>query len=93
MSALALAISCCHRRDQSGKGELHRLHSAIRSLNHQIGRAVEVRWQDHQTQEVHWARAIVNYPPTWSYVWSCVWFLQELLIFAVGGACLLEAAQ
>ena len=26
----------------------------------------------------------VDYPPTRSYVWSCVWFLQELLIFAIG---------
>ena len=43
-----------------------------------------MRWQDQLTQEIHSAKAIVRYPPTWSYVWSCVWFLQELLIFAVG---------
>ena len=28
--------------------------------------------------------AVVRYPPTRTYVWSCVWFLQELLIFGVG---------
>jgi transcriptional regulator with GAF, ATPase, and Fis domain len=57
---------------------------AIRSLNHLMGNAVEVQWQDKATQELHSAHAIVRYPPTWSYVWSCLWFLQELLIFAVG---------
>ena len=27
---------------------------------------------------------MVRYPPTRSYVWSFLWFLQEMLIFAVG---------
>jgi transcriptional regulator with GAF, ATPase, and Fis domain len=57
---------------------------AMRGLNSQVGRAVEVRWRDASTQEIHAARAVVRYPPRWAYVWSCVWFLQELLIFAVG---------
>jgi transcriptional regulator with GAF, ATPase, and Fis domain len=26
----------------------------------------------------------VSYPPTRAYVWSCLWFLQELLIFGIG---------
>ena len=27
---------------------------------------------------------MVQYPPSWTYYRSCVWFLQELLIFAIG---------
>jgi transcriptional regulator with GAF, ATPase, and Fis domain len=57
---------------------------AMRALNDQIGQVVEVRWEDLKTGESRSAQAVVRYPPTWSYVWSCVWFLQELLIFAVG---------
>ena len=49
-----------------------------------MGQAVEVRWEDPHTGQVHAARAMVDYPPTRSYVWSCVWFLQEMVIFAVG---------
>ena len=41
-------------------------------------------WQDSRSQEICAADAKVRYTPTRSYVWSCVWFLQELLIFAVG---------
>ena len=26
----------------------------------------------------------VKYPPSWTYYRSCVWFFQELLIFAIG---------
>jgi transcriptional regulator with GAF, ATPase, and Fis domain len=57
---------------------------AMRVLNDQVGRFVDVQWQDQESQEILSARARVRYPPTWSYVWSCVWFLQELLIFGVG---------
>ncbi len=57
---------------------------AMRDLNHRVGQAVEVRWRDANTQEIRAARAVVRYPPRWAYLWSCVWFLQELLIFAVG---------
>ncbi|HMF35907.1 MAG TPA: hypothetical protein VKF17_04680, partial [Isosphaeraceae bacterium] len=57
---------------------------ALRGLNDQVGRTVEVTWKDSRSQEIRAAQAEVRYPPTRSYVWSCVWFLQELLIFAVG---------
>jgi transcriptional regulator with GAF, ATPase, and Fis domain len=57
---------------------------AIRGLGRHIGETVEVRWQRASTGQIHEARAKVDYPPTRSYVWSCLWFLQELLIFAVG---------
>jgi transcriptional regulator with GAF, ATPase, and Fis domain len=57
---------------------------ALRGLSNRIGEPVEVRWIDQNTGEARAARAIVRYAPTRSYVWSCVWFLQELLIFGVG---------
>ncbi|MGC8642487.1 MAG: sigma 54-interacting transcriptional regulator [Isosphaeraceae bacterium] len=75
-----LSIGDITLRDHSYSDYIH----ALRALNGQVERTVIVRWQDHLTQEIHSATATVRYPPTWSYVWSCVWFLQELLIFAVG---------
>ena len=57
---------------------------ALRGLSDQVGRTVKVTWKDSRSQEIHAAEAVVRYPPTRSYVWSCVWFLQELLIFGVG---------
>ncbi len=57
---------------------------ALRGLSDQVGRTVGVTWKDSRSQEIHAAQAVVRYPPTRTYVWSCVWFLQELLIFGVG---------
>ena len=57
---------------------------ALRGLSDQVGRTVKVTWNDSRSQEIHAAQAVVRYPPTRTYVWSCVWFLQELLIFGVG---------
>ncbi|QEH32389.1 Transcriptional regulatory protein ZraR [Aquisphaera giovannonii] len=57
---------------------------AMRSLNDRVGKPVEVTWRDVATGNRHAAEAIVRNPPTRSYVWSCIWFLQEVLIFAVG---------
>jgi transcriptional regulator with GAF, ATPase, and Fis domain len=57
---------------------------AMRSLNGQVGRKVPVRWLDQHSLRPLAAEATVRYPPTRAYVWSCLWFLQELLIFAVG---------
>lgn len=57
---------------------------ALRSLSDQVGRPVLVSWRDLRSQEVHQALAVVRYFPTRAYVLSCVWFLQELLIFGVG---------
>ena len=56
---------------------------ALRRLADQVGRTVEVTWRDSRSQQVHAVQALVRYPPTRSYVWSFVWFLQELLIFGV----------
>jgi len=57
---------------------------AIRRLSNMVGQTVEVRWADAQSGETRRASAFVRYPPSSSYLWSCLWFLQEMLIFAVG---------
>ncbi len=57
---------------------------ALRGLSDQVGRSIEVVWKDSKSEEIHASQAVVRYPPTWTYVWSCLWFLQELLIFGVG---------
>ncbi len=57
---------------------------AMRSLHDRVGQFVEVAWRHGRTGEPITAEAMVRYPPTWSYVWSCIWFFQEVLIFAVG---------
>ncbi|WP_237170872.1 sigma 54-interacting transcriptional regulator [Paludisphaera borealis] len=57
---------------------------ALRGLSNRIDDTVDVRWVDQKTGATREAQAVVRYAPTRSYVWSCVWFLQELLIFGVG---------
>jgi transcriptional regulator with GAF, ATPase, and Fis domain len=57
---------------------------ALRSLSGQIGDTIEVRWRDQHTLETRTAAVLVQCPPSWTYYRSCVWFLQELLIFAIG---------
>jgi transcriptional regulator with GAF, ATPase, and Fis domain len=57
---------------------------ALRGLSDQIGSTVEVAWRDKNTESVHTAKVLVQRPPSWTYYRSLVWFLQELLIFAIG---------
>ena len=57
---------------------------ALRGLSGQVGDTIEVRWRDQHTERRHAAQVQVQYPPSWTYYRSCVWFLQELLIFAIG---------
>jgi transcriptional regulator with GAF, ATPase, and Fis domain len=57
---------------------------AMRALNGRVGQTIDVKWRDQATGEVCAARAAVRYPPAHAYFWSCVWFLQELLIFGIG---------
>jgi transcriptional regulator with GAF, ATPase, and Fis domain len=56
----------------------------LRGLSALVGETIEVRWRDQVTATGHSAFVKVQYPPTWTYFRSCVWFLQELLIFAIG---------
>ena len=57
---------------------------ALRGLSNQIGSTVQVSWRDQKTETVHSANVLVQRPPSWTYYRSLVWFLQELLIFAIG---------
>ena len=66
---------------------------ALRGLSDRIGESVDVRWVDVRTGEPREASAVVRYAPTRSYVWSCVWFLQELVDLRRGRAGVLEASQ
>ena len=57
---------------------------ALRGLSAQVGETIEVRWRDQHTEEIKSAWVEVQRPPSWTYYRSCVWFFQELLIFAIG---------
>ncbi len=57
---------------------------SMRGLRGQVGRTIDVRWRDRASGSVRAGRALVQYPPSRTYAWSFIWFLQELLIFAVG---------
>ncbi|HEX8201343.1 MAG TPA: sigma 54-interacting transcriptional regulator, partial [Isosphaeraceae bacterium] len=56
---------------------------AQRAISDRIGQWVAVRWSDPDGS-VHEARALVRARPRGTYIWSLVWFLQEMVIFAVG---------
>ena len=57
---------------------------ALRRLSDQIGTTVDVAWRDQNTEAVQTASVLVQRPPSWTYYRSLVWFLQEMLIFAIG---------
>ncbi|WP_074310255.1 sigma 54-interacting transcriptional regulator [Singulisphaera sp. GP187] len=56
---------------------------AIRGLSDRVHQRVEVKWKNQRGQ-VKRAEALVGYRPPKTYLWSWVWFLQEMVIFAVG---------
>jgi hypothetical protein len=56
----------------------------LRGLTGQINKTLEVRWRDQYTEVSRSALVKVQHPPSRTYFRSCVWFLQELLIFAIG---------
>lgn len=57
---------------------------ALRGLGGKVGQAVEVSWRSEADGRIHVAEAVVRHPPTRTYLWSILWLLQELFIFAVG---------
>ncbi len=57
---------------------------AVRGLSKVVGKRVEVRWQDGKRGEERSAEVWVRYRPPGTYVWSVIWFLQEMVIFAIG---------
>lgn len=57
---------------------------SLRDLSSRQGEMVEVQWKDHLDGSSKTGRARVSYRPFATYLWSVVWFFQEMLIFAVG---------
>ncbi len=58
--------------------------AAMREIRDRIGDRVEVAWHAKGTGEVRRASAEVRYRPLRTYLWSLLWFFQEMAIFAVG---------
>jgi transcriptional regulator with GAF, ATPase, and Fis domain len=56
---------------------------ALRAIGGRLGQPIEVRWRSADGIEKRAGETIVRRPPARSYVWSLVWFLQEMMIFAV----------
>ena len=67
------------------RGELFRLHPGTAQLE-RTGRRDDqgALARSEDTERFTRPRCTVQYPPSWTYYRSCVWFLQELLIFAIG---------
>ena len=65
---------------------------AMRGLSRLVGTTVQVSWLDRAARSpitgldgVERSAAVrVRYRPATSYLWSVVWFLQEMVIFAIG---------
>ena len=57
---------------------------AMRTTSRQVGKRVKVSWRDHVQGTTKSAEATVLDRPLRTYIWSLVWFLQEMLIFAIG---------
>src|SRR5262249_16296430 len=57
---------------------------ALRNNTGETGQRVTVRWRDHKSGAIQTAAATVRDRPVWTYIWSFVWFLQELLLFFLG---------
>ena len=58
--------------------------AALREIRWQTGRSVSVSWRPKAGGPVRSAVAVVSRRPPQAYVWSTLWFLQELVIYAVG---------
>jgi DNA-binding NtrC family response regulator len=58
--------------------------AATREFRDQIGGKVAVSWLSNADGRIHRATAVVRYRPFRAYLWSLLWFLQEMAIFAVG---------
>ncbi|WP_337173030.1 sigma-54-dependent Fis family transcriptional regulator [Paludisphaera sp.] len=67
-----------------GRGDYAAYIAAMRDLSGRVGQWVNVRWMDKETEEIRAAKAEVRYTPQGSYIWTCLWFIQEMMIFGVG---------
>lgn len=61
----------------------HQYVEARRGIRDKVGQSVEVRWKDARGVDYR-GLVRVRTPPLSSYVWSLVWFLQEIVVFAIG---------
>jgi transcriptional regulator with GAF, ATPase, and Fis domain len=57
---------------------------ALRGIGSRVGDRIGVRWRDHASGAIKDAQAVVIYRPLRTYIWSLIWFCQEMLIFAIG---------
>ena len=58
--------------------------AALRDLRHQIGEQVNVAWRPVEDGPIRRGVATVARRPVQAYVWSGLWFFQEMAIFGVG---------
>ncbi len=56
---------------------------AKRTLRDRVGETVEVEWSSRKDGSIHRATATVRSRPLWMYLWSLLWFAQEMVIFVV----------
>jgi transcriptional regulator with GAF, ATPase, and Fis domain len=56
---------------------------ALRALRDRIGQSIVVKWRSPDGQSGWVGETIVRRPSPRTYFWSVVWFLQEMMIFAV----------
>src|SRR5579864_2930592 len=54
----------------------------LRDLRSKIDQSVRVEWTHAGTRKQ--AVALVRLPPLGTYIWSFVWFVQEMIIFGIG---------
>jgi len=58
---------------------------AMRAIGQRVGQKVAVSWEGRDGEGRRTSQARVVYRPLGTYIWSLIWFSQEMLIFAVGG--------
>jgi transcriptional regulator with GAF, ATPase, and Fis domain len=56
---------------------------AVRLIGRRTGNPVAVRWLADDGH-MHYGHVRIQVPPMRAYLWSIVWFLQEMMVFAVG---------
>jgi len=57
---------------------------AMRRIRDRVDQSVEVSWLPKDGGPERRASAVVRYRPLRTYLWSLVWFIQEMAIFVVG---------
>jgi transcriptional regulator with GAF, ATPase, and Fis domain len=68
-----------------GDDNYHDYVQAMRHLSREVGRTVEVRWVDQDDGTRRVGQVPIQRPPFSSWAWSLFWFVQEMVVFALGG--------